>query len=246
MELFPAIDLRAGRVVRLTRGDFDRETVYGDDPVAPARAYAAAGCRWVHVVDLDAARTGRAENRDAVAAVAGAVGAAGTEVQAGGGVRDRAAAEALWSAGVARVVVGTAAVEQTELVPELARAGRVAVGLDTRAGDLAVHGWAETSGAAAVDVARRFEDSGVEAVVVTDIGRDGTLSGPDLDGLGELLAATRLDVVASGGVGSLDDLRRLAALEVGGRRLAGAIVGRAIYEGRFSVVEALAALAPAS
>ena len=246
MELFPAIDLRAGRVVRLAQGDFDRETVYGDDPAAPARAYATAGCRWVHVVDLDAARTGRPENRDAVAAVAGAVGAGGTEVQAGGGVRDRAAAEALWSAGVTRVVVGTAAVEQPALVPELARLGRVAVGLDSRGGDVAVHGWAEGSGEAVGDIARRFEDAGVEAVVVTDIGRDGTLSGPDLEGLGAVLETTRLDVVASGGVGSLDDLRRLAALEAGGRRLAGAIVGRAIYEGRFSVDEALAALAPAS
>lgn len=242
MELIPAIDLRAGRIVRLTQGDFDRETVYGDDAVGQALSFAKAGCKWIHVVDLDAARTGAAGNSETIAAVAAAVGRTGAKVQSGGGVRDRSAAEGLWAAGVTRVVVGTAAVERPSLVPELAAVGPVAVGLDARAGDVAVRGWVAGSGEATIDVARRFEDAGVEALVVTDIGRDGMLTGPDLDGLTALLEATSLEVVASGGVGSLDDLHRLAARRAGGRGLAGAIVGTALYEGRFSVTEALDAV----
>ena len=237
-ELYPAIDLRGGRCVRLYQGDFARETVYGEDPVAQARAFVAAGARWLHVVDLDAARTGTAANREVVAAIAAAVD---VPVQAGGGERDDEAADALLAAGVRRVVVGTAALDDPDWVRRLAdrHPGRVAVGLDARGREVAVRGWTEGSGQDLVEVARRFDDAGVAALVVTEIGRDGTLAGPDLDQLAAVLAATRLDVVASGGVGSLDDLRALAGLEVGGRRLAGAIVGRALYEGAFPLSAAV-------
>jgi phosphoribosylformimino-5-aminoimidazole carboxamide ribotide isomerase len=239
MDLLPAIDLRDGRCVRLYQGDYARETVYGNDPVAQAQAFAAEGARWIHVVDLDAARTGKPRNHDLVAAIAAAVDVA---VQSGGGVRDDATADALLSRGVRRVVVGTAALERPDWVRCLAarHPGRVAVGLDARGRDVAVHGWVEGSGHDLVDVARRFEDAGVAALVVTEIGRDGTLAGPALDQLAAVLEATVIDVVASGGVGTLADLRVLSALEVDGRRLAGAIVGRALYEGAFRVAEAVA------
>jgi phosphoribosylformimino-5-aminoimidazole carboxamide ribotide isomerase len=239
MDLYPAIDLRDGRCVRLYQGDYARETVYGDDAVAQAQAFAADGAPWIHVVDLDAARTGEPRNYELVAAVAAAVDA---PVQGGGGVRNDAAADALLGRGVRRVVVGTAALERPDWVRSLAGRypGQVAVGLDARGRDLALRGWVEGSGHDLVDVARRFEDAGVAALVVTEIGRDGTLSGPALDQLAALLEATSLDVVASGGVGTLADLRRLSVFEVDGRRLAGAIVGRALYEGAFRVADAIA------
>jgi phosphoribosylformimino-5-aminoimidazole carboxamide ribotide isomerase len=247
-ELYPAIDLRGGRAVRLLRGDYAAETVYSDDPVAVARSFEAAGARWIHVVDLDAARSGEAGNLDLVAAVAKSVA---SKVETGGGVRSVAAAERLIDAGVARVVIGTAAVERPELVTELAGRfpGQVAVGLDARGRQVAVKGWTETTGADLVELARRFEGQGVSALIVTEIGRDGTMDGPALDQLGAVLEATSVDVIASGGVGTLDDIRALAGLEHGGadggsRRLAGIIVGRALYEGRFTVEEALACLAP--
>lgn len=243
MDLFPAIDLRAGRVVRLAQGDYARETRYGDDPVAVAQQFAAAGARWIHVVDLDAARTGEATNRDVIAAICAAVPC---RVQSGGGVRSRAAAGALLGAGVARVVVGTAAVEHPELVDELARdhPGQVAVGLDARGRAVATHGWTSTADADLLDLARRFDRPGVGALVVTEIGRDGMLTGPDLDQLAAVVGAVAVPVVASGGVGSVADLRALAALEAGGRRLAGAITGRALYERAFTIEEALAACSP--
>ncbi|MCZ7525714.1 MAG: 1-(5-phosphoribosyl)-5-[(5-phosphoribosylamino)methylideneamino]imidazole-4-carboxamide isomerase [Acidimicrobiia bacterium] len=238
MDLLPAIDLRGGRCVRLLRGEFDAETVYGDDPVAVAEGFEAAGARWIHVVDLDAARTGEAANLGAVAAICRAVSC---RVEAGGGVRSVEAADALLDAGVERVVVGTAAVERPALVEELCRRhpGKVAVGLDARGREVAVRGWTRGGGADLVSLARSFDSSGVAALVVTEIGRDGTMDGPDLEQLGAVLGATSLAVVASGGVGRLDDLRALAALRVAGRSLAGAIVGRAVYEGRFTVAEAL-------
>ena len=241
MKLFPAIDLLDGQCVRLYQGDYDRSTVYGDDPVAQAKAFAAEGAPWVHVVDLDAARTGDPRNRELIAAVAGAIS---VPVQTGGGVRDDAAAAALFDAGVQRVVVGTAALEDPEWVRSLAERhpGGVAVGLDARGRDVAVRGWAQASGRDLVDVARSFEDAGVAALVVTEIGRDGTLEGPALDQLAAVLEATSLDVVASGGVGSLDHLRLLAGLAVGSRHLAGAIVGTALYEGAFTVAEAVGVL----
>ena len=238
LELYPAIDLRDGRCVRLYQGDYGRETVYGEDPVAQALAFEAEGAAWIHVVDLDAARTGEPLNRPVVATIAAAVS---VPVQTGGGVRDEAAAEALIDAGVARVVLGTAALEHPDLVRRLAPRFPVAVGLDARGREVAVRGWEEGSGRDLLDVAREFADAGVAALVVTEIGRDGTLQGPDLEGLAAVLDATEIDVIASGGVGSLDDLRALDELEVGGRRLAGAIVGRALYEGAFTLTAALGA-----
>ena len=239
-ELFPAIDLLDGRAVRLYQGDYERGTVYNDDPVAQARAFAAAGARWIHVVDLDAARSGTPRNRDTIAAIAAAVD---VPVQTGGGVRDEEAAEALFAAGVARVVIGTAALERPEFVRSLASRHPVVVGLDARGRDVAVRGWEDRSGRDLLDVAAEFADAGVEALVVTEIGRDGTLGGPDLDGLADVLSTTDLPVIASGGVGALDDLRALVALRSAQRSLAGVIIGRALYEGAFTLDEALAAVA---
>jgi phosphoribosylformimino-5-aminoimidazole carboxamide ribotide isomerase len=236
IDLYPAIDLRDGRCVRLYQGDYGRETIYGDDPVAQALAFEAEGAAWIHVVDLDAARTGEPVNRPVVAAIAAAVS---VPVQTGGGVRDEAAADALIEAGVARVVLGTAALEQPDLVRRLAARMAVAVGLDARGRDVAVRGWEHGSGRDMLDVARSFADAGVAALVVTEIGRDGTLEGPDLEGLAAVLAATSINVIASGGVGTVDDLRALAALDADGRRLSGAIVGRALYEGAFTLTDAL-------
>jgi phosphoribosylformimino-5-aminoimidazole carboxamide ribotide isomerase len=245
VDLYPAIDLRGGRAVRLLRGDYAAETVYSDDPVSVARGFETSGARWIHVVDLDAARSGEAGNLEFVAAIARSVGC---DVETGGGVRTVEAAERLIDAGVARVVIGTAAVERPELVTELAGRypGRVAVGLDARGRQVAVKGWTETTGADLVDLAKQFEGEGVAALIVTEIGRDGTMAGPDLDQLRAVLEATGIDVIASGGVGTLDDIRALAGLTggPGSRSLAGIIVGRAIYEGRFTVEEALACLAP--
>ena len=238
MDLYPAIDVRGGSCVRLVQGDYGRETVYRADPVTVAKEFEAAGATWLHVVDLDAARTGQPENGDVVAAIARGVG---VPVQSGGGVRDERSAETLFAAGVTRVVIGTAAFEDPELVRGLAGShpGGVAVGLDGRAGEAATRGWTEGSGVAVLDALGRFEGAGVAAFVITDIDRDGMLGGPDLDGLGAVLARTTVPVIASGGVSSLADLRALARLGV-----AGAIVGKAIYEGVFTVEEGLAACVP--
>ncbi|MCA1693212.1 MAG: 1-(5-phosphoribosyl)-5-[(5-phosphoribosylamino)methylideneamino]imidazole-4-carboxamide isomerase [Acidimicrobiales bacterium] len=239
-DLYPAIDLRDGRCVRLYQGDYGRESAYGTDPVAVAVGFAAAGARWLHVVDLDAARTGEPRNRPVIAAIAAAVSPSGMAVQAGGGVRDQASAEALFAAGVERVVLGTAAVEQPELVRSLAAEHPVAVGLDARNGEVAVRGWTERSGMTVTDLLVEYEDAGVAAVVVTEIERDGTLAGPDVDGLAAVLEATGLDVIASGGVGSLADLEVLVTLQASNsRRLAGAIVGKALHDGIFSLREAM-------
>ena len=242
MELFPAIDLRGGQCVRLYQGDFEQEKVYGADPVTLAKEYLAAGARWLHVVDLDAARTGVPENRAVIAAIAGAVHPS-VQVQASGGVRDHAAAEALVAAGATRVVIGTAALDNPALVAELALEMPIAVGLDVRGRSVAVRGWTEDSGVDVLEMLGRLAGVGVAAVVCTQIDRDGTMAGPDLEGLATVLEATRLDVIASGGVGSLADLEALASLEAGGRRLAGAIVGRALYEGAFTAEEAIATCA---
>jgi phosphoribosylformimino-5-aminoimidazole carboxamide ribotide isomerase len=239
MDLYPAIDLRGGKVVQLVQGDFEREAVHGDDPVEVALRFQEAGVRWLHVVDLDAARTGEAHNRDLIARVCEAVR---VPVQAGGGVRSVAAARALADAGVARVVMGTAAVEEPELVGRVAAQQPVALGLDVRGREVSIRGWTEGAGLDIAEALRRLEGSGATAVVVTQIQGEGLLGGPDLGGLAELLDLTTLDVVASGGVGELEHLRQLDALERGGRRLAGAIVGTAIYEGRVDVADAVAAL----
>lgn len=245
MELYPAIDLRGGRCVRLHQGDYDQETIYGDDPVDIALGFANAGAAWIHVVDLDAARTGEPTNRAAVAAVAKAMAPLGVRVQSGGGVRSEESAEALFEAGVDRVVIGTAAMQDPSLVDRVSRRhpGAVAVGLDARSGELAVQGWTKRSGTTISQlfegVLPRFADAGVGALVVTEISRDGTLAGPDVSGLAEVLESTEIAVIASGGVGTLSDLATLAGIERGTRRLDGAIVGKAIYEGRFTVAEAL-------
>ena len=243
MEVYPAIDVRGGRCVRLFQGDYSRQTVYRGDPLAVARELEADGAPWIHVVDLDAARTGRPENRAVVTAIAEAVS---VPVQAGGGLRDEFSAEALLGAGVTRIVIGTAAVEEPAMVRRLAwrHPGRVAVGLDARDGELAVRGWTEGSGARFQEVLDRFGDAPLGAVVVTDIARDGTLGGPDLQGLASVLSTSPFPVVASGGVGSLDDLSALGRVEAAGRRLSGVIVGKALHEGAFSLGEAMGACTP--
>lgn len=240
MDLYPAIDLLGGRCVRLYQGDYDRSTDYGDDPVARALAFESAGAPWIHVVDLDAARSGDPVNRDVIGRIAQAVS---VPVQTGGGVRDTAAAEALFALGVRRVVVGTAAVEDPDFVAALAAEHEVAVGLDARGREVAVHGWQQGSGLDLLELAGRFSGMGVAALVVTEIGRDGTLGGPDVEGLSAVLAEVDVPVVASGGVGSLEDLRELASVGHPGRSLSGAIVGKAIYEGAFDVADAVAACA---
>ncbi len=225
--------------MRLAQGDFGRETVYGADPVARARAFEASGAPWLHVVDLDAARSGAGANRSVVAEIVRAVS---VPVQAGGGVRSMQDAAELIEAGVARVVVGTAAVLQPTLVSEMAQRwpGRVAVGVDHFEGEVRLKGWEERSGHRVEQVVAGLVDAGAAAVVVTEISRDGLMVGPDLAGYRALLGDVQVPVIASGGVGSLDDLRKLAWLSVDGRHLAGVIVGRAVYEGRFSVADAVA------
>jgi phosphoribosylformimino-5-aminoimidazole carboxamide ribotide isomerase len=234
MELFPAIDLRGGRCVRLYQGDFDQETVYGDDPVAQARRFADAGAPWVHVVDLDASR-GQGSNREIVTAIAAAVGP--TPVQTGGGVRDGS----LLDEGVARVVLGSLAVDDRAATAALiaAHPGSVAIGLDHRDGELRTRGWEEGSGVPLAEALAWPELAGAAAFVITNIAKDATLEGPDVAGLVAAAAATTTPVVASGGVGTLDDLRALA-----GAGVAGVIVGKALYEGRFTIEEALAACRP--
>jgi phosphoribosylformimino-5-aminoimidazole carboxamide ribotide isomerase len=239
VDLYPAIDVRAGRVVRLTRGDYDAETVYGDDPVAVAESFAAAGAPWVHVVDLDAARSGDPVNRPVVTAIAAALRGA-ARLQTGGGVRSISDAAALAAAGVDRVVMGSAAVREPELVARAAEVVPVAVGLDHRDGELAVDGWTRGSGVRLDAALDRFP--GASAFVITDIGRDGMLTGPDLDGLSAAVAASDVPVVASGGVASIADISALATID----GLAGIITGKALYEGRFDVAAALAALEDAA
>jgi phosphoribosylformimino-5-aminoimidazole carboxamide ribotide isomerase len=238
LELYPAIDLRGGRVVRLERGDYAAETHYGDDPVGVAESFAASGAPWVHVVDLDAARTGDPVNRPVVAAIATAVRGK-SRVQTGGGVRSVSDVEQLAGVGVARVVMGSAAVRDPASVVAAASVLPVAVGLDHRDGELAVHGWTEGSGVLLSEALSMFPDAA--AFVITDISRDGLLSGPDIHGLAAAASATDIPVIASGGVASIDDLVALAAVP----RLAGVITGKAIYEGRFTVSDAVTALSSA-
>lgn len=235
-ELFPAIDLRGGKVVRLLQGDYDRETVYGDDPVEVALAFADAGARWVHVVDLDAARSGSPENREVVAAIAAKLSGR-AKVQTGGGVRSVDDARTLARAGVARVIMGSAAIDRPELVAEVSKIVPVAVGLDHRRGEVAVHGWTQGTGVDLSEALTWFPTAAV--FIITDIGRDGMLAGPDLAGLESAAAEASTGVIASGGVSSLADLHALSALP----GIVGIIAGKALYEGRFTVREAVEALA---
>ncbi|MBA2607479.1 MAG: 1-(5-phosphoribosyl)-5-[(5-phosphoribosylamino)methylideneamino] imidazole-4-carboxamide isomerase [Actinobacteria bacterium] len=236
MDLYPSIDLRGGRIVRLAQGDYDRETHYGDDAIAVAKNFAAQGAPWIHVVDLDAAKGDGPLNAQTIKDIAAAVG---VPVQAGGGQVD----DSSLKAGVRRVVLGSLAISDPDAAKRLVRAypGRVAIGLDHREGRIAVRGWLEETDQRVDDVIATFSDVNVAAFIVTNIATDGQLSGPDLEGLERAVTLTHVPVIASGGVASLADLNALAEIDVNGRRLAGAITGRAIYEGKFSVAEGVAA-----
>jgi phosphoribosylformimino-5-aminoimidazole carboxamide ribotide isomerase len=240
-ELIPAIDLLGGRCVRLTQGRYEEATVYGVDPAEVARRFLRAGIRRLHVVDLDGAKQGHPVNGAAIRAILAEAGR--VPLQLGGGLRSAAAIDAALELGVERVVLGTAALREPALVAEAARRhpGRVALGIDARAGRVAVGGWLETSELQAVELARRYEDAGVAALVYTDIERDGMLSGPNLEATAALAASVRIPVIASGGVGTLDDVRRAAALAK--RGVAGLIVGRALLSGALDLTAALEAAA---
>ena len=238
IELYPAIDLLGGRVVRLRQGDYADETVYGNDPVSVARDFAAEGARWIHVVDLDAAKSGDPINRPVVAAIVAALDGV-AQVQTGGGVRSLDDARELADAGVARVVMGSAAVSDPTLVEAVSGIVAVAVGLDHREGEVAVHGWTEGSGLLLENAYALFPTADV--FVITDIGRDGMLTGPDFDGLTRSAELAGAPVIASGGVSNLADIVALARIE----NLGGIITGKALYEGRFTVREALDALVKA-
>lgn len=237
MILYPAIDLKDGQCVRLLRGDMDKATVFGNDPAAQARAFAAAGADWLHLVDLNGAFAGEPVNGAAVEAILGAVD---IPCQLGGGIRDMATIESWLTRGIRRVILGTVAVENPGLVAQAAAAfpGQVAVGIDARGGRVATRGWAETTEIAATDLARRVEDAGVAAIIYTDIERDGAMQGPNVAATAALGRAVSLPVIASGGVSSLADL--IALRDAGS--IAGAISGRALYDGALDLREALAAL----
>jgi phosphoribosylformimino-5-aminoimidazole carboxamide ribotide isomerase len=234
--IFPAIDVKAGQVVRLAEGDMARATVYADDPAAQARMFAAAGAQWLHVVDLDGAFAGRSVNGAVVRAI---VAAFAGNVQLGGGIRTIAALEGWFDAGVARAVIGTAALKEPALVKAAARAypGRIVVGVDARDGFVATEGWTETSAMPVVELARRFEDAGVAALLFTDVGRDGLLKGVNVAATHALAAAQALPVIASGGVASIEDIAALVRLA--GDGIAGVICGRALYDGRLDLADAL-------
>ena len=238
MILYPAIDLKGGRCVRLLRGDMNAATVFNDDPADQAGRFARDGFQWLHVVDLDGAVEGRSMNAAAVGEILRSVS---IPVQVGGGVRTLAAVEAWVEAGVSRVILGTVAVSQPELVREAAAAfpEQVAVAVDVRDGRVAVHGWLETSELTAVDIARRFEDAGVAALIVTDIGRDGTLSGVNVGVIGEVAYAVGIPVIASGGMATLADIDALR--DRPGAPIAGAVLGKSLYAGSIRPAEALAA-----
>jgi phosphoribosylformimino-5-aminoimidazole carboxamide ribotide isomerase len=237
MILFPAIDLKNGQCVRLEQGDMARATVFSLDPAAQARAFAAQGFEYLHVVDLDGAFAGKPINALAVEAMLKAVT---MPVQLGGGIRDLATVEAWLDKGIARVIIGTAAVRDPELVKAAAQKfpGRVAVGLDARGGKVAVQGWAETSQVTALEIAQRFEDAGVAAIIFTDIARDGLLKGLNLDATIALAERISIPVIASGGFASIEDVKALLAPRA--NKLAGAIAGRALYDGRLDPATALA------
>jgi phosphoribosylformimino-5-aminoimidazole carboxamide ribotide isomerase len=235
--LYPAIDLKDGQAVRLLRGEMDTATVFNDDPAAQARAFQDAGFQWLHLVDLNGAFEGRPVNRTAVEAILAAVS---IPAQLGGGIRDMATISAWLEAGIARVILGTVAVKDPELVRAACRAfpGRIALGIDARGGRVAVEGWAEVSDIETLELARRFEDAGAAAIIFTDISRDGALQGVNVDATANLARATNLPVIASGGLASLGDIEALMAAASDG--IQGAIIGRALYDGRIDPAAALA------
>ena len=237
MIIFPAIDLKQGQVVRLAEGDMDRATVYGDNPAAQAVLFAQSGAQFLHVVDLDGSFAGRAENRGAVEAILKAFPG---HVQLGGGIRNAGAVEGWFDLGVSRVVMGTAALKDPQFVRDMAREypGGIVVAVDARDGMVATEGWAETSDVAIIDMARRFEDAGVAAVLFTDIGRDGMLTGCNIEATVDLARRTDLPVIASGGVKGLDDIHVLSLHAHEG--IEGVITGRALYDGRLDLAAAIA------
>ena len=239
MILYPAIDIRGGKAVRLTQGDYERETAYDDDPVVAARRWADGGARWLHVVDLDGARAGAPVNLEHVRRIVSAVS---VPVQLGGGLRDSKKVEEAFSAGVERIVLGTAAIRDPDLAGAIvaAHGERVVVSVDSRSGRVAAEGWTESSELGTVEVVEALSSRGVRRFVYTPVDVDGLMEGPDLDSLREVAVAAGGEVIYSGGVGSLDDLRAIGALEL--ENLDGVIVGRALYEQRFSVLEGQAAL----
>ena len=237
MNLFPAIDLKDGRCVRLERGEMNRETVFNDDPAAQAHAFESAGFEWLHLVDLNGAVEGRPVNAEPVRAILTAIG---IPAQLGGGIRNLSMIETWLDAGLDRVILGTVALTDPDLVRAacLRFPGRIAVGIDARGGKVATDGWTKTSDTDATDLAKAFEDAGVATIIYTDIDRDGVLSGPNVEATARLADAVETPVIASGGVSSLDDLRALKAIEATG--VVGVISGRALYDGRIDVEQALA------
>jgi len=240
--IFPAIDLKAGQVVRLAEGDMDRATVYGDDPAAQALLFAEAGANFLHVVDLDGAFAGQAVNASAVESI---VKAFPGHVQLGGGIRTRASIERWLDLGVARVVIGTAALDNPGLVREAARdfPGGIVVAVDAKDGMVATKGWADVSDVRIEDMAQRFEDAGVAALLYTDVGRDGMLKGCNVEATVDLARATKIPVIASGGVAGIGDIRMLSLFAKDG--IEGVITGRALYDGRLDLAAALAVAAAA-
>jgi phosphoribosylformimino-5-aminoimidazole carboxamide ribotide isomerase len=237
--LYPAIDIRDGRTVRLVQGDYERETAYDDDPVVAARRWAGEGARWLHVVDLDGARSGEPQNLEHVRRIVAAVD---VPIQLGGGLRDSGKVEEAISTGVERVVLGTAAVRDPELAEAIAAAhgDRVVVSIDARGGKVAAEGWTESSERTPEEAVAALSERGINRFVYTPVDVDGLMEGPDLDSLRGLAQSTDAELIYSGGVGSLDDLRALAGLEL--ETLDGVIVGRALYEGRLNVTDGQAAL----
>jgi phosphoribosylformimino-5-aminoimidazole carboxamide ribotide isomerase len=241
LTLYPAIDLKDGVCVRLKRGDMDEATIYEQHPALQAEKFQDAGSSWLHVVDLNGAFAGKPVNKDAVAAI---LNAATVPVQLGGGIRDMAGIETWLAAGISRVILGSAAVKNPILVHQACKSfpGRIAVGIDAREGFVATEGWAETSTLPARDLARRFQDAGVAAIIYTDIARDGMLSGLNLEQTVALAENLGMPVIASGGVGSLDDLNALRQAAANAVHIEGVIVGRALYDGRINIESALKAL----
>ena len=235
--IFPAIDIVDGKCVRLYQGDYSKEKIYNSDPLDQALQFQENGAQWVHIVDLDAARSGDLKNQTIIASIAHSLD---IPIQVGGGIRSVETAQTLFDVGVTRVVLGTAAVEQPELLEVLTNKGfRVAVGIDGKDGYVATRGWQVATELKVAELASRFESSGAETAIVTEIQKDGTLEGPDLHGLSEMLAETSLPIIASGGLSSLQDLKDLIQLQNMGRKLSGVITGKALYEGKIQLPDAL-------